>query len=303
MAETLRTDALERNPDLVVAAVYEREVGASLERVWENVYDWEHLPWLHAQAFESIEPIATGEWGWHARVGLPGNTRAEIELVTDRDARHYVARTLEGAGAPSEIWTSLEPVEDDRTAIRVEFCVRPLPAEALARVGEVYVSLYTVLWDQDESMMQTRETALAERRVRSTASVSEAAGVGTADEADAVALGPADALRASLPIVVEMGGHRFRILEHEGELIAHSTQCPHLLGPLDACPPEDGVLVCPWHGYRFDPKTGRSVDGRRLRLRPAPRIVVDAATGEASARFERDTGTGAQATPSARGAG
>ncbi|TMP97098.1 MAG: hypothetical protein E6L09_13880 [Verrucomicrobia bacterium] len=28
---------------------------ASLERIWENVRDWEHLPWLHRRSFLDIQ--------------------------------------------------------------------------------------------------------------------------------------------------------------------------------------------------------------------------------------------------------
>ena len=123
MSERPRAGALERNPDLVVASVYEREVRAGLDSVWENVFDWEHLPWLQSQAFSSIALRASGSWGWRAEVVFPGDARAEIELVVDREANRYVARTLEGSGAPGEIWTSLDPVDPSRTRIRVEFCV------------------------------------------------------------------------------------------------------------------------------------------------------------------------------------
>ena len=49
-----------------------------------------------------------------------------------------------------------------------------------------------------------------------------------------------------------------------------ATVCPHLGGPLDDAPIEAGCITCPWHGYRFDVRTGESADGRRLRLRCAP---------------------------------
>ena len=79
-----------------------------------------------------------------------------------------------------------------------------------------------------------------------------------------------------------------RVLEHAGgidvvaigdELVAHATECPHLFGPLDRCEVEGDEIVCPWHGYRFDVRTGRSRDGRSLRLRTAPRLEIDGATG------------------------
>ena len=38
---------------------------------------------------------------------------------------------------------------------------------------------------------------------------------------------------------------------------------------------EDGCVQCPWHGYRFDVRTGRQVGEGRLRLAPAPRVEID----------------------------
>src|SRR5437773_419995 len=83
--------------------------GASLERVWENVRDWEHLPWLHRDSFASIDLEHEDERGWRARVGLraPANAVVRLELAASDD-RRYVARTLEGPGADTEIWTRLD---------------------------------------------------------------------------------------------------------------------------------------------------------------------------------------------------
>jgi len=270
MTESNRSNSLDRNSELVVAAVYKRVVEASLERVWENVYDWEHLPWLHSEAFNSIEKLDSGDWGWHARVELAGEAKAEIELITNRAARHYVARTLSGAGVPSEIWTSLDPIAEDRTAIEVEFCVQPMSDDALRKLGNGYVSLYTLLWDQDEEMMQTRARALADRRTASP------------QRAETLALGRLDDVRSRLPLLINFAGRRFRVVEFRGEIIAHSTECPHFLGPLDDCRVTNGSILCPWHGYRFDIRTGRSSDGRSLRLSTAPRVVVDGTSGQVS---------------------
>jgi hypothetical protein len=153
----------EPDTDLVLAATYDRTVRASVERVWENVLDWEHLPWLHARAFESVEMLDAGAWGWRARLGgAGGGAPSIVELNVDRDAGHYVVRS----GSPeakSEIWTTLEPEADEATRVSVDFRVLPLPEVALQSVGHVYVSLYTTLWDEDEEMMCERAARLAEQ--------------------------------------------------------------------------------------------------------------------------------------------
>jgi hypothetical protein len=42
-------------------------------------------------------------------------------------------------------------------------------------------------------------------------------------------------------------------------------RCPHRGGPLESC--DDGLVRCPWHGYRFDAATGACLDDPSLRLR------------------------------------
>jgi nitrite reductase/ring-hydroxylating ferredoxin subunit len=235
--------------------------------VWENVHDWEHLPWLHCSTFRSIALEEAGAWGWRARVGLqpePAGAEILLELRRDPAAPRYVARTLAGPGVGTEIWTHLGDEEGDRTAIEVEFWlpgVDPAHADAL---GSGYTRLYQRLWDEDEAMMQRREQELRGAR---------------GSDASALALGPVEALRAKLPLCVELGGQRWRLVELEGELVVHATRCPHWLGPLDRAPVEGGVVTCPWHGWRFDVRTGLRVDGRPGRLARPPRIELDAASG------------------------
>jgi nitrite reductase/ring-hydroxylating ferredoxin subunit len=84
----------------------------------------------------------------------------------------------------------------------------------------------------------------------------------------------ADVVRR-LPLVVDVAGEPFRLLELDGALVAHAATCPHWLGTLDEAPVRDGCVTCPWHGYRFDVRTGDSSDGRGLSLAPAPRIAIE----------------------------
>ncbi len=261
--------------ELASVGVYRREVLASLERIWENVLDWEHLPWLHRESFSRIECLHAGPSGWRAKLGLaPEKAGPEIllELVLERPALRYVARTLEGLGRGTEIWTRLRPASADRTEIEVEFLLPDVSPQHRDALGRAYIQLYTLLWDQDQSMMTRRESQLAAR--------SDGA------RPDPISLGPLASLRARLPLLVAVGGREFRVIELAGELVAHATQCPHRLGPLADAPIEDGCLRCPWHGYRFDVRTGACADGHPLRLARAPRVVIDPQSSQVELRLD-----------------
>jgi nitrite reductase/ring-hydroxylating ferredoxin subunit len=108
----------------------------------------------------------------------------------------------------------------------------------------------------------------------------DACGVPSTADAEPLPLGSASTLRAQLPRLIDVHGARLRVVELGGELRAHTTVCPHLGGPLEETVPDaDGCVVCPWHGYCFDLRTGKSADGRRLSLSAAP-AVFESATGE-----------------------
>jgi nitrite reductase/ring-hydroxylating ferredoxin subunit len=251
-------------------AVYERRVAASLERVWENVLDWEHLPWLHRDSFCGVALEESGPWGWRARVELPPRerpSRLTIEVRIDRAAREYHTRTLRGPGAGTDIVTRLATPDAEHTDVSISFHVPDLPASARKPLGEGYVRLYTQLWDEDEAMLVRREALLAGRTPAAARPGARAP----------LALGAAAALRSRLPLRVELEGDAFRIVEHGGRLLAHALVCPHLGGPLDHATLEQGAVVCPWHGYRFDCETGRGPAGQRCRMAVTARVRVDAA--------------------------
>jgi nitrite reductase (NADH) small subunit len=44
----------------------------------------------------------------------------------------------------------------------------------------------------------------------------------------------------------------------EGEICAMDNVCPHWGGPLGRGRIKGGKIVCPWHGWTFDPKTGET---------------------------------------------
>jgi nitrite reductase/ring-hydroxylating ferredoxin subunit len=250
---------------LTCVGVYERTLPTSTERVWENVRDWEHLPWLHASSFSSIACEEEGEWGWRARIGLGGDNEILLELVIEPDEPRYVSRTLEGGAVGSEIWTTVEQRGESQSHVVVEFWLPEVAPDRVNFLGDLYVNLYTQLWDEDESMMVRRADELCARRERRRAAV----------EPQRLSLGALGALREKLPRIVRRGGDDFRIVEVDGALLAHAIICPHSLGPLEAADVVDGRVTCPWHGYAFEVATGRECSGRRLRLSTA-RVEVDA---------------------------
>ena len=248
------------------AAVYERDLPVSLERIWENVLDWEHLPYLHSQAFTTIDVESSDADGWSATIGLPGSPArtARIDVRLDRPNLRYVTRTLSGSGAGTEIVTHLTAHEDRRTGIRVEFLLPWAPEDARASIGELYRAVYVELWDQDEAMMVERQRVLdALDRPR--------------DEAASISLGRVRELARRLPLDVELGGRRFRVVSTDGRIVAYDTRCPHLGGPIGAA--SGCELVCPWHGYRFDLRTGQSSDGRGLRMGRSAVVEVHSTRG------------------------
>jgi nitrite reductase/ring-hydroxylating ferredoxin subunit len=261
--------------DAPAAASYRRTITASVARIWENVLDWEHLPWLHRTSFAAVRAIRESPEGWRAWVTTRGERPQEslIEVLVDRPRLRYVARTIDGDGAGSAIWTRVEPAGALGTRIDVDFHFAALDPAAAARLGAAYVRLYTRLWDEDEAMMTRRERLLEERRAEKD------------DGRGSLSLGPFEELRARLPLVVRSGGRDFRIVDVAGELHAHPTVCPHLGGPLDTAPVADGCVTCPWHGYRYDVRSGECASGQPFRLGRALRIVRDEQTAEATLRW------------------
>ena len=98
--------------------------------------------------------------------------------------------------------------------------------------------------------------------------------------------------------VVEVGGMEVGIFRLGDEFFAYENRCPHLEGPV--CQGKilplatedvqnDGTsngrvfsktrmnVVCPWHGFEFDIRTGMHPMDSKVRLRRIPVKVLDGA--------------------------
>jgi nitrite reductase/ring-hydroxylating ferredoxin subunit len=74
-----------------------------------------------------------------------------------------------------------------------------------------------------------------------------------------VVVGPADAVPAGQMREYVVEDVEIVVVNYDGELRAFANRCPHQGGPLGKgrLDLDDGVMVCPWHLWRFDAKTGR----------------------------------------------
>jgi nitrite reductase/ring-hydroxylating ferredoxin subunit len=253
--------------DLHLAAVYRRRVRASLDRVWENVLDWEHKPSLHETSFGACELVENSPKGWTVRLGSRsrgGVQMSTVRLEADRVLGSYMVRTVDGMGEGGEIRTQLASIGPDETDVNVGFFVREASEERLKVIGAGYLELYARLWDEDEAMMRHREAQLRARRMKRPAPT------------DPIVVGTVEEVRARLPFTVVFAGETWRLVALGKEIVAHATVCPHWLGPLDQTDVADGKIRCPWHGYVFDVRTGENVDRKCGSLAKAPRVIIEA---------------------------
>lgn len=208
---------------------YTRDLRASRARAIENALDWEHLPHVHDGSFASIAVEAHDATGWSARAALADGTPVRLDLRLTHAGWITTSRT--DGRALAEIHTVATATRPDSCRVAVSFRVADVPADRRARVGAGYVRLYERLYDEDEAMMIAR--------------------------ADALRRGPAT-LRLRRTVTLADGS------EH-----AVPVYCPHQALPLDAEPDADGIVTCPWHGYRFDVRTGACVSGQAACWTPA----------------------------------
>lgn len=239
---------------------YTRDLPVTLARMYENALDWEHLPHLHADSFKAISCREAGDWGWHCDAVLANDAPVELELRLDRSAQRWITRTLSGLGAGSEIWSYVLAREEGGLRVVVDFFVPDVPDEARAQMLAYYKTLYAGLYDEDVSMMTGRQDALEAHP----------------DQQESRSLGAQAGVLARVPFLFDLAGNTFRLVETDGELVAHAALCPHMLGPLGEAELVDGAVTCPWHGYVFDITTGIERTGKPCRLPTPPQVTVSA---------------------------
>ena len=74
---------------------------------------------------------------------------------------------------------------------------------------------------------------------------------------------------------VEVNGEKVCLANIEGKYYAIGNVCTHLGGPLAQGKLEGYEVQCPWHGSRFDIRTGRVVRPPAMRSEPTYEIKIE----------------------------
>ena len=81
----------------------------------------------------------------------------------------------------------------------------------------------------------------------------------------------------------QVGKNQVLLTRVNGEIFAAGAICSHVGGPLDELPIEDGQLHCPWHGSRFDLRSGHVTHGPATAANP----VFETRTREGKVEIRR----------------
>ena len=73
-----------------------------------------------------------------------------------------------------------------------------------------------------------------------------------------VKIGSLAALPPGSVMEVILGEDTYAVCNHNGELHALSGICAHAGGPIGQGALQDGVVICPWHEWAYDCRTGEN---------------------------------------------
>ncbi len=73
-----------------------------------------------------------------------------------------------------------------------------------------------------------------------------------------LSLCPVDEIPENRARIFPVAGERVAVFRYDGKVSAVSNVCQHQNGPLGEGRIIDGCITCPWHGYQYEPDSGRS---------------------------------------------
>ena len=80
-------------------------------------------------------------------------------------------------------------------------------------------------------------------------------------------------LREGQAKVVDVAGRSVAVFNVGGRFYAIDNVCPHRGGPLGEGDVEGAIVICPWHGWRWDVTTGANANNPAVRVSCYPVTV------------------------------
>ena len=209
---------------MIEVGYLDRDLDASAFFAIEDELDWEHLPHVHASTFSEAKLIHADRNGWEADVVLTSGDAMLMRVTLDEDRMGYTNATFVYGIENGRAVARLTATGPDSCRMSLRFFVPDAPDSNRDAAGAFYRELFGRLLDEDEPKMILRAKAVK-------------AGPALRRERRTATL--ADGTECEVPVV-----------------------CPHMGLPLTCEPDSNGMMTCPWHGYRFDARTGKCLSGQ-----------------------------------------
>lgn len=75
--------------------------------------------------------------------------------------------------------------------------------------------------------------------------------------------------------IVLVGGQEIAVFNYKNEYYAIANKCPHKGGPLGEGRVQEGIVICPNHEWRFELKTGNSMQNPEMKVKVFPVRIKD----------------------------
>jgi nitrite reductase/ring-hydroxylating ferredoxin subunit len=92
---------------------------------------------------------------------------------------------------------------------------------------------------------------------------------------DFVKVAKTEDVQVSQMMAVEVNDERICLANVNGKYYAISNVCTHMGGPLAEGKLEDYIVQCPWHGSRFDIRSGKVVRPPAMKPEPIYEVKVE----------------------------
>lgn len=245
----------------MLAVPYRKVIPYAFDVVLSQYFDYEHIEHVHPETVgryrlvESAGNRIVYEQIWPDR--LRGKRRSLVEHLFQPPGEMWFT-FLEGRHRGVRVHTRLTP-SGDATIVDETYEIPHLPDWGwLRRLARPFVvAPVERIWDEDLAVEVCRDGwpgVPGGARTSSPSMNSSPDRIGRM--LNAAELPPEGEFR-----VTEFDGAEVVLTRIDGRLHAFANRCPHTGGPLARGRIEGAVMVCPWHGARFEVGTGRCLAG------------------------------------------